>query len=73
MPRQVDLGFLTSVAVKVNYYQMQKVVEVFSELWVADLMESIPVVIGPELFAWLDISCVFRLPDPFKELTQLAL
>lgn len=71
VPRTVSLEMLTKISVLVNYYQMQEVVELFSDTWIEHLArEGLPVSHGPEAVSWLLIAWVFHKPLEFRAVSR---
>lgn len=67
VPRQVSLDMLKRLAAVVNYYQIQEVVENFSDIWLEYLgHKSLPADYTREALAWLFIFWVFRKKDGFR-------
>lgn len=72
VPRKVTLGTLTKLATLINYYQLHEAVEIFSDIWLADLKQkSFPTNYDSEVIPWLFISWVFLKRDEFAQLTRI--
>jgi hypothetical protein len=72
VPREVGLEMLTLIAVLVDKYQLQEVVEVFSDMWVARLKGGISMHYTAETMRWSCVSWVFGKPDEFTRVTKVA-
>ncbi|KAK2782701.1 hypothetical protein FQN53_009625 [Emmonsiellopsis sp. PD_33] len=73
VPRSVDLQMLTKIAVLVDYYDCAEVVEVFSDMWVEKLRDSVPKAYCRELAMWMWVAFAFRKGDVFREVTTVAM
>lgn len=72
VPRKVDLFLLTEIAVLVDRYELLEITELWSDQWLRDLEESVPVTLDEDLLPWMCISWVFKIPDIFKQITMVA-
>lgn len=72
VPRQVDLSFLTRLAILVDKYQLEAVVKDFANEWFEGLRMEIPQSLTPDLSHWLCVSWVFRRPEEFNHVTRIA-
>jgi hypothetical protein len=72
VPKTVDLDIMTNIATLVSKYQMHEAVELYADLWLDELKESIPQSFNEDVIAWLSIAWVFKLPVEFKHLTRIA-
>jgi hypothetical protein len=71
VPRTVDMNMLADIAILVDKYQLQEVVEVFSDGWIKSLEPQVPTKSSEDLIVWLCISWVFGCADQFKKMTQI--
>jgi len=71
VPLKVDLHMLLEIAILVDKYQMYEVVDVFSDIWVRELVATLPKTYSADVLPWLCISWVFELEDQFKQLTRI--
>jgi len=73
VPRTIELKLLASISILVDKYQMQEVVEMYSDTWIEDLKGSIPTDYSESaattIMTWLGIAWVFRKAEQFKQLT----
>lgn len=72
VPRQVDLSFLTRLAILVDKYQLEAAVQPFANEWFEGLRMEIPHSLTPDLNHWLCVSWVFRRPEEFNHVTRIA-
>ena len=73
VPKTISLEILARIAILVDYYECHEVVEHFSDMWIADLKNSMPKRFSRDAVLWICISSVFRQPASFQESTSLAL
>lgn len=73
VPRQINLDFLTEIAILVDYLKCHEVVEPFSDMWIENLESSITYIYSKKLIQWLCISTVFQRKDIFTNLTNTAI
>lgn len=73
VPRAVNIGMLTQIAVLIDKYCLHEVAEVFTDMWFDKLREDIPQSFTEELMPWLCISWVLRKPKFFKDTTKIAM
>jgi hypothetical protein len=73
VPRRVDLLLLQKLAVLVDKYQMQEVVAVFSEIWIANFGDNIPKAPTADSLSWLCISWVFGDGYVFGRVTNILM
>ncbi|TVY45141.1 hypothetical protein LSUB1_G000720 [Lachnellula subtilissima] len=72
VPRQVSLDLFSKLAAAVNYYHIQEVVELFSDIWIEGLKKNpLPTSYTPEVLRWLFIFWVFRKEDGFRNMTRI--
>ncbi|KFY53145.1 hypothetical protein V496_07855 [Pseudogymnoascus sp. VKM F-4515 (FW-2607)] len=72
VPRKITLDTLTKLATLINYYQLHEAVEIFSDMWLADLKQkSFPTSYDSEVIPWLFVSWVFLMRDEFAQLTRI--
>jgi BTB/POZ domain len=72
VPHKIDLNTLTQIAIIVDKYSCLEVVELFSEMWLEELKNTLPGSFTETLLPWLCITWVFRKPDEFKHVTRIA-
>lgn len=72
VPRSLELEMLTKVAVLVDDFGCHEAVEVWSDMWIQHLEDSLPKDSTEDLISWILISVVFHKPAPFKEITRIA-
>ncbi|KAK2790711.1 hypothetical protein FQN52_005468 [Onygenales sp. PD_12] len=72
VPRSIDLDMLTEMAKLVDYHDCAEAVEVFSDMWVEKLRDSMPKRYGREVIMWLSVACAFRKSDVLREVTAIA-
>ena len=70
--RSAPLKSLTELAVLVDYYECHETVEVFSDMWIEKLKESLPKRFCEDAARWLCISVVFKKGDIFCTMTTIA-
>ncbi|KAI1383756.1 uncharacterized protein F4822DRAFT_49870 [Hypoxylon trugodes] len=73
VPRTVSLEMLAKIAVLVDYYQCHEAVEVWSDLYIDKLKDSIPTTLNRNLILWILISLVFDKKALFRDVTKTAL
>jgi hypothetical protein len=73
IPRTLPLEMLTRVAALVDYYECHEAVELYADLWVANLKEDLPELYTREVLMWICISTVFKLSKEFLKSTKVAL
>jgi hypothetical protein len=75
VPRTMELETLAKVAILVDYYDCGESVEVFVDMWMADLRvrASIPTQYCRNLILWMWVSWAFKLPDMFKQTTAAVI
>jgi hypothetical protein len=59
VPRKVDFELLIHISILVDKYQLQEVVEVFSDGWIQVLDQEVPASLTVDLIPWLYIFWVF--------------
>lgn len=72
VPKSLSLLELSKMAVLVDKYLVHEAVEVFSDIWIDRLRESLPTRCSDELMHWLCISWVFEQPKEFEAVTRIA-
>ncbi|KAI0531973.1 hypothetical protein GGR58DRAFT_491877 [Xylaria digitata] len=73
VPKSLDLEMLANVAAIVDYYQCREMLEAFAELWRLQMEKHpLPSTIGIDLIRLILVSGVFRWPDEFKAVTEIA-
>ena len=71
VPRKINFELLIQISILVDKYQLQEVVEVFSDGWVEDLGQEVPASLTADLIHWLCIFWVFGQSDKFKLMTRI--
>jgi BTB/POZ domain len=71
VPRQVDLPLLARLAITTDKYELWEVVEMFSDVWITHLQDSIPKSFSKDLHLWLLISWVFGKPSEFSHVSKV--
>jgi len=69
--RKIDFELLIQISILVDKYQLQEVVEVFSDGWVQALSHEVPASLTADLIHWLCIFWVFGQSDKFKLMTRI--
>jgi hypothetical protein len=74
LPRSVNLEMLAKIAVLVDYYRCVEVVEVFSEIWINKLKNTLlPKSYSRDLILWILVSWIFHQPTLFRSFTGIAI
>jgi hypothetical protein len=75
VPRAITLEMLAKFAVLADYYECSESVDLFVNIWVADLRAKtpIPTTYCRDLILWMWISWTFKLSDLFKEATAVVI
>jgi hypothetical protein len=75
VPRAITLEMLAKFAVLADYYECSESVDLFVNIWLADLRVKtpIPTTYCRDLILWLWISWIFKLPELFKQVTAVAI
>jgi hypothetical protein len=75
VPRVITLEMLAKFAVLADYYECSESVDLFVNIWLADLRvrTPIPTTYCRDLILWLWISWIFKLPELFKQVTAVAI
>lgn len=73
VPRSTSVEMLAKLAMIVDYYKCHESIELYADIWLANLESKIPTVYGLDCILFMFISCVFMQPDIFQRMTQLAL
>lgn len=75
VPRKVSLETLAKVAVLVDYYECAEALELYTEIWIADLKVNSPIPLDfcRDLLLWMCIAWVFKLPREFSQTTRAAI
>ena len=71
VPRKIDFELLIQISILVDKYQLQEVVEVFSDGWIQALDQKVPESLTADLIHWLCIFWVFGQSDKFKLMTRI--
>ncbi|KAL8919108.1 MAG: hypothetical protein Q9172_005138 [Xanthocarpia lactea] len=72
VPRTVDLGMLTNLAILVDKYELLEATEMVMDHWIQGLESDIPLSFTNDLLPWICISWVFRKPEIFSKITRVA-
>ncbi|KAK7428164.1 hypothetical protein QQZ08_005404 [Neonectria magnoliae] len=72
IPTSLSLDMIAKVAIIVDYYKCQEIMEVFAEIWINALKKDIPKSYGKESTLWLLICWVFSMSEGFAEMSMLA-
>ncbi|CZR60552.1 uncharacterized protein PAC_10448 [Phialocephala subalpina] len=72
VPKQLTLDVVTALSIIVDKYRMHEVVELYVELWIAHLKPSMPKYYSQDLYKWLSVAWVFKLPDIFKHISWIS-
>ncbi|KAF3032099.1 hypothetical protein E8E12_001115 [Didymella heteroderae] len=75
VPRTLKLEMLAKIAVLVDYYECGESIELFTDMWVADLRvrTPIPTTYCQTLILWIWVSWAFKLSDLYKQATAVAI
>ena len=73
VPKEVNLETLAKIAVIVDIYECAEAVEVFTDMWIAHLRDTLPSLYSRETMLWICISWVFRHSDTFQSATSAAI
>ncbi|KAH6622467.1 hypothetical protein C7974DRAFT_315095 [Boeremia exigua] len=75
IPRKITLEMLAKIAILVDYYECSESVDMFIDIWVADLRKTspVPTTYCRDLILWMWISWNFKLSDLFREVTTVAI
>lgn len=74
IPRQVDLEFLSKIAVLVDFHHCHEAIEVwFKEIWLPKLKNWVSDSCGRDLVLGLAISWTFKEAEAFRALTRTAI
>jgi hypothetical protein len=75
VPRTITLEMLAEIAVIADYYNCDESIELFVDIWVADLESKTPVpaTYCRDLVLWMWVSYAFKLSDIFKQTTSVAI
>ncbi|KAL8908191.1 MAG: hypothetical protein Q9171_005544 [Xanthocarpia ochracea] len=72
VPRTVDLGMLTNLAILVDKYELLETTEMIKDHWIQGLESDIPLSFTNDLLPWMCISWVFKKPEIFEKVTRVA-
>lgn len=72
VPRTVDLGMLTELAVLVDKYELLEATEMVVDHWFQGLESDIPLSFTDDLLPWMCLSWVFKKPEIFRKVTRVA-
>ncbi|KAI9665892.1 MAG: hypothetical protein M1821_003827 [Bathelium mastoideum] len=73
VPKTLPLEMLARMTVLIDFYGCNEAVEVFTDMWIADLSSTVPTTYSRDAVLWLCISSVFRRSTEFRISTSLAL
>jgi hypothetical protein len=75
VPRTVSLEMLAKIAVLVDYYDCGEAIELFANVWIADLRGNVPIptTYDRTLVLWIWISWVFKQDELLKQSTFIAI
>jgi hypothetical protein len=75
VPRTVTLDMLAKIAVVADYYECTESIELFVEIWLANLKTKspIPTTYCRELILWIWVSWAFKWAEIFKQSTDVAI
>jgi hypothetical protein len=75
VPRTVTLDMLAKIAVVADYYECTESIELFVDIWLADLKTKspIPTTYCRELILWIWVSWAFKWAEIFKQSTAVAI
>jgi hypothetical protein len=75
VPRTVTLDMLAKIAVVADYYECTESIELFVEIWFADLKTKspIPTTYCRGLILWIWVSWAFKWVEIFKQSTAVAI
>ncbi len=75
VPRKVTLETLAKIAVLADYYECSESIELFVDMWVADLQAntSVPATYCRDLILWIWVSWAFKMLEIFTQVTRTAI
>lgn len=73
VPRKVDIGLLTQIAILIDKYALHEIAEMCTDMWFQKLEEEIPQTWNEELMPWLCVSWVLRKPKAYRQITRTAM
>ncbi|KAJ4366455.1 hypothetical protein N0V83_008091 [Neocucurbitaria cava] len=75
VPRSISLEKLAKLAVLVDYYRCWEAVEMWTDIWIAEVkvQAPVPVSYGRNLILWMLVAWVFELDEEFEKTTAVAL
>jgi hypothetical protein len=75
VPRTVSLEMLAKIALLVDYYDCGEAIELFANIWIADLSVNVPIptTYDRTLVLWIWISWVFKWDELLKQSTLIAI
>lgn len=73
VPRAITLEMLAKIAVLADYYECSDSIQLFVDIWLADLQQRapIPMTYCRDLILWLWISWALRLSETFEQVTSV--
>ncbi|KAL8857853.1 MAG: hypothetical protein Q9178_005609 [Gyalolechia marmorata] len=72
VPRTVDLGKLTNLAILIDKYELLEITEMIMDHWIQGLESDIPLSFTNDLLPWMCVSWVFKKPEIFEKVTRVA-
>ncbi len=72
VPRTVDLGMLTELAILVDKYELLETTEMVMDHWFHGLEKDVPLSFTDDLLPWMCLSWVFKKPEIFRKVTRVA-
>ena len=75
VPRVITLEMLAKIAILADYYECDESIQLFVDIWVADLKEKSPIPNDycRDMILWLWISWALRLSGIFEEVTAVVI
>ncbi|KAH7231445.1 hypothetical protein B0J15DRAFT_505963 [Fusarium solani] len=73
VPKSLNLETLCKLATIVDYYKCHEIVEIFADRWLRTMGNGMPTFHSPESTLCLCVAWVFRWPEQFECMTELAL
>lgn len=75
VPRSISLEELAKLAVLVDYYMCWEAVEMWTNIWIAEvkLQEPAPASYSRNLILWMLVAWVFDLDEEFEKTTEVTL
>ncbi|KAM5386670.1 hypothetical protein ACJZ2D_000633 [Fusarium nematophilum] len=73
VPMALSLEMFAKVAIIVDYYQCQEIVNLFASVWVLALKDKFPDQYGRDSMLWMLVSWVFSRTREFNRMARLAI